>query len=92
MGQARDHTLPHWITDCAHDDRDGLGGPLRLERRLSAPGENDVDLEGHEVLGQLAEPLVPPFRVPILVADILVLDIAEFLQPLPERIDWWESL
>src|SRR5262249_10777889 len=92
MGQARDHTLPHWITDSAHDDRDGLRGPLRLERRLGAPRENDVDLEGHEVLGQLTEPLVPAFGVPVLVADILVLDIAELLQPLPERIDRWECL
>src|SRR5215470_5897783 len=90
MGQTRDRTLPDWIAHSAHDDRDNLRCPLRLERRLGAPGENDVDLEGHQVLGQLTEPLVPPFRVPILVADILVLDIAELLESLPKGIDRWE--
>src|SRR5262245_36263631 len=92
MGQARNHTLPDRIADSAHDDRDGLRGPLRLECGLGAPGEKEVNLEGHEVLGQLTEPLVAPFRVPILVADILVLDVAELSESLPERIDWWERL
>src|SRR5215813_9138947 len=92
MGQTRDRTLPDWIAHSAHDDRDNLRCPLRLERRLGAPGENDVDLEGHEVLGQLTEPLVAPFRVPILIADILVLDIAELLESLSKRIDRWECV
>src|SRR5262244_2724861 len=92
MGQARNHALSDRIAHRANADRDSLRGPLRLERRLGAPGENDVDLEGHEVLGQLTEPLVAPFRVPILIADILVLDIAELLESLSKRINRWECV
>src|SRR5215510_681638 len=92
MGQARNYTLPDRIAHSAHDDRDGLGGPFRLERRLGAPDENDVDLESHKVLCQLTEPLVSALRVSILVADILVLDIAELSECFPEGIDRRECL
>jgi hypothetical protein len=75
------------IANRSHYDGDRPGGPLCLKRRLSAPRENDVNLQGHKVFGQLTEPLIASLRVPIFEADILVLDIAELSESLSERID-----
>src|SRR5262249_62218296 len=59
---------------------------LGSQRRLAHRRDNDVDLKPDQLLRKSEQLLKFTFREPALDDDGLSLDIAELLQPLPERL------
>ena len=59
---------------------------LCRERRLRHHRDNDIDLEPGQLLRESGEPVEFPFREPVLNSDVPSLDVAELLEPLPERL------
>ena len=65
-----------------HDNRDGAGRVLRCRDRGVIARHDDVDLEAHQLGGEVGEPFGAPARQAPLDGDILALHIPELAQPL----------
>jgi hypothetical protein len=84
--QTCDQAAPQRIGHRSKDDRDSSGRILGRERCLRYSRGNPVDLKPDQLLCKSGQPLEFTFREPAFNDDGLSLNIAELLQPLPERL------
>jgi hypothetical protein len=68
------------IADVDKDDRYGRGGLLDRGRSVGRTGEDDVNLEPHQLGSEIAEPIVVTFAKSRLEDNVHILDIAELEQ------------
>src|SRR5262249_53364641 len=72
------------VVDADHDDGDRCGCFLRGTGRGSDGGEDEVDVQVDQVSREGRKPLDLAVGAPIFEDKVLILDVSEITQPLPE--------
>ncbi len=84
--QARDESAPNRIGDKPDDDRYRRCRPLGRQGRWCGRGEDEVNLETHEVSSERGKPVLLSLRVANVNGDVLALMPAELAKPSTERL------
>jgi hypothetical protein len=84
--QARHKSAADGIGRVTHDDRDGTRRLLRRPDRSPGPQHENLDLQAHQLGGELGEALVASFRQAPLDGKIRSLSIAKLAHALQQAI------
>ena len=83
--KAGDKTEFNWICGHLKNDRDGRRRRLRRKRRRRAGRDNHAHLTTNQIGGQRRQAIVVILGETVFDRYVLAIDVARFLQPLPER-------
>src|SRR5262249_22554822 len=86
MCQRCDQTGTKWIICYSEDNRNSRSCLLGRDD-CGSRGNNDIDLEPYELIGNRGVALLAPLRPPILDRDVATFDPAEFAQSLDKGGD-----
>jgi hypothetical protein len=85
-GQARYQPGPHGIGNTRYHDRNRCGRLLGSYGRWRVQGQNEVDPEPHEFIGQRGKLVVLALGIPQFERDVLPFELSEVLEPGPEGL------
>jgi hypothetical protein len=87
VGETGNQPGPDRVAGSGHHDGDGRRRLLRRLGRRGVHGQDDIDPEPHELVGEPGEAFGPSGRVPHRGAEVLALDVTQRAELVPERLD-----
>src|SRR5262249_38736684 len=86
-GEACDEAQTEGLPACRHDDRDCARCLLGGKRRDGTSGDDQIDIETHELSRQVGKAFSVAVGRAIFERVVPTFDISVFAQPLPERLE-----
>src|SRR5262245_52995757 len=80
--QACHLTVPKWIIGRGEDDGDGFGRVLRLLGGHGSIGNDDIEFETDQLIGEIRQRLELSFRISVLDNNVFSFHVAKLMQAL----------